>query len=65
MHGISMVVAKRVQVGVGRNQRKARHRTYWPATCCVDVLWKIPAPDICDAIKKAATTAGTLISLRN
>jgi hypothetical protein len=27
--------------------------------------WNTPAPDTCEAIKKAATTAGTLISLRN
>jgi hypothetical protein len=32
---------------------------------CVDAEWKIPAPETCDAIRKATTTAGTLISLKN
>jgi hypothetical protein len=37
---------------------------YWLAiSACAG--WKIPAPEICDAIRKAATTAGRLISLRN
>jgi hypothetical protein len=37
---------------------------YSLASCAV-TGWKTPAPDTCEAIKKAATTAGTLISLRN
>jgi hypothetical protein len=32
---------------------------------CADWAWKTPAPDTWEAIRKAATTAGTLISLRN
>jgi hypothetical protein len=32
---------------------------------CVDAEWKIPAPETCDAIRNAATMAGTLISLKN
>jgi hypothetical protein len=32
---------------------------------CVDAEWKIPAPETCDAIRNATTTAGTLISLKN
>jgi hypothetical protein len=32
---------------------------------CVGVEWKIPAPETWEAIRKAATTAGTLMSLRN
>jgi hypothetical protein len=38
--------------------------TYWLASC-VGCAWKTPAPDTWEAIRKAATTAGTLISLRN
>lgn len=32
---------------------------------CDDEEWKIPAPETWEAIRKAATTAGTLISLKN
>jgi hypothetical protein len=32
---------------------------------CVGVEWKIPAPETWEAIRKAATTAGTLMNLRN
>lgn len=32
---------------------------------CTCAGWKIPAPEICDAIRNAAKTAGMLISLRN
>ena len=32
---------------------------------CDDEDWKIPAPETWEAIRKAATTAGTLINLRN
>jgi hypothetical protein len=32
---------------------------------CVGVEWNIPAPETCDAIRNAATTAGTLMSLKN
>jgi hypothetical protein len=32
---------------------------------CADEEWKMPAPETWEAIRKAATTAGTLISLRN
>jgi len=32
---------------------------------CDGVEWKIPAPETWEAIRKAATTAGTLMSLRN
>jgi hypothetical protein len=31
----------------------------------VGVDWKMPAPETCDAIRNAATTAGRLMSLRN
>ena len=31
---------------------------------CDGVEWKIPAPEIWEAIRKAAMTAGTLMSLR-
>jgi hypothetical protein len=37
---------------------------YWLAYCD-GWLWKTPAPETWEAIRKAATTAGTLISLRN
>ncbi len=48
-----------------RNLVTARGRSgYWLAICAC-AGWKIPAPEICDAIRNAATTAGRLISLRN
>ncbi len=37
---------------------------YWLANCA-GWTWNTPAPDTCEAIRKAATTAGTLMSLRN
>jgi hypothetical protein len=37
---------------------------YWFAIC-VDTVRDITPPEICDAIRNAATTAGTLINLRN
>jgi hypothetical protein len=37
---------------------------YW-LVIWVRAEWKIPAPETCDAIRNAATTAGTLISLKN
>ena len=37
---------------------------YWLVNCVGGEL-KMPAPETWEAIKKAATTAGTLISLRN
>jgi hypothetical protein len=37
---------------------------YWLASWAGGA-WKTPAPDTFEAIKKAATTAGTLIILRN
>ena len=32
---------------------------------CAGAEWKMPAPETWEAIRKAATTAGTLISLKN
>jgi hypothetical protein len=32
---------------------------------CIGEEWKIPAPETCEAIRKAATTAGTLMNRRN
>jgi hypothetical protein len=32
---------------------------------CDGVEWKIPAPETWEAIRRAATTAGTLMSLKN
>jgi hypothetical protein len=32
---------------------------------CIGLDWKIPAPETWEAISNAATTAGTLINLRN
>jgi hypothetical protein len=39
--------------------------TGYSLTICTCAGRKIPAPEICDAIRNAATTAGRLISLRN
>jgi hypothetical protein len=47
----------------GRDGR-SKMPNYWLASC-VGCAWKTPAPDTWEAIRKAATTAGTLISLRN
>lgn len=55
------------QVAVPRfsNPESSGWKDSYSLANCVGEEWKIPAPDTCDAIKKAATTAGTLISLRN
>jgi hypothetical protein len=47
-----------------KRSRQFRRKIYWLANS-VGEPWKMPAPDTCEAIRKAATTAGTLISLRN
>ena len=46
---------------VGRFKRAS---SYWLVSW-VRAEWKIPAPETWDAIRNAATTAGTLISLKN
>jgi hypothetical protein len=44
--------------------RVSEPMVYSPAICTCAGR-RIPAPEICDAIRKATTTAGTLINLRN
>ena len=49
--------------------RPGRRRCYRFAACtrelCREAGWRIPAPETCDAIRKATTTAGTVIKRRN
>jgi hypothetical protein len=50
----------KLELRAGANGRSC----YWLAICAC-AGWKIPVPEICDAIRNAATTAGRLINLRN
>jgi hypothetical protein len=45
-------------------KRSPRCRKYYSLAIWAGEEWKIPAPETCDAIKNATTTAGRLISLR-
>jgi hypothetical protein len=49
--------------------RKRYGRSYYGRSyslaICADAEWNITPPETCDAIRNAATTAGTLINLKN
>jgi hypothetical protein len=47
-----------------RNEATRASIAYSPVNCAGEE-WKMPAPETWEAIRKAATTAGTLISLKN
>jgi hypothetical protein len=57
-------VARNCVLEIARPKLDAPLSAYSLASCA-GAWWKIPPPETCDAIRNAATTAGTLISLRN
>jgi hypothetical protein len=46
-------------------QSGAKTKGCYSLARCIGNAWKIPAPETWEAIRNAATTAGTLMNLKN
>jgi hypothetical protein len=67
--GESFLKAMQLFATASLSSRRSLHQlqalSFYRLDISACAAWKTPPPEICDAIRKAATTAGTLISLRN